>query len=50
MRFRFGGLKVKLKSTSSKTKSRGIKPNAPITELISAKNGSVAAMTVATMA
>lgn len=46
MGLRFDGLKVKLKKTTGKTKSRGMKPKAPMTELMSPKNGSIAAMVV----
>jgi len=45
----FDGLNVKLKKTTGKTKSRGMKPKAPINELISPKNGSIAAIVVAMM-
>nr|GMD12591.1 proteinaceous RNase P 2 isoform X1 [Ipomoea batatas] len=42
------GLKVKLKKTTGNTKSSGINPNAPITAFMSPKNGSIAAIVVAT--
>lgn len=48
-KLRFDGLKVKLKNTTGKMKSRGMKPKAPITELMSPKNGSIAATVVAVM-
>ena len=41
------GLNVKLKNTTGKIKSRGMKPKAPMTALMSPKNGSIAAMVVA---
>ena len=44
---RFDGLNVKLKKTTGKMKSRGMKPKAPMTELMSPKNGSIAAIVVA---
>jgi hypothetical protein len=47
MRLRFEGLNVKLKNTTGNIKSRGMKPNAPITALMSPKNGSIAAIIVA---
>lgn len=42
------GLNVKLKNTTGRTKSRGMKPKAPSNEFISPKNGSIAAKIVAT--
>lgn len=41
------GLNVKLKQTAGSTKSSGMNPKAPIRELISPKNGSMAAIVVA---
>lgn len=41
------GLNVKLKQTAGRTKSSGMNPKAPISELISPKNGSMAAIVVA---
>lgn len=46
MRLLLDGLNVKLKNTIGKMKSRGMKPNAPMTALTSPKNGSIAAMVV----
>jgi hypothetical protein len=40
------GLNVKLKKITGKTKSSGIKPKAPMSEFMSPKNGSMAAITV----
>lgn len=42
----FDGLNVKLKKTTGNMKSSGMKPKAPITALMSAKNGSIAAIVV----
>ena len=47
MGLRFDGLNVKLKNTTGNIKSSGIKPNAPMTALMSPKNGSIAAIVVA---
>lgn len=47
MGLRLDGLNVKLKNTTGKMKSSGIKPNAPIIEFMSPKNGSMAAIVVA---
>lgn len=44
---RLEGLNVRLKKTTGRTKSRGMKPKAPITELMSPKKGSIAAIVVA---
>lgn len=43
----FDGLNVKLKKTTGKMKSRGMKPKAPMKALMSPKNGSIAAIVVA---
>lgn len=43
----FDGLNVKLKKTTGKKKSSGMKPKAPRTEFMSPKNGSIAATNVA---
>lgn len=48
MKLFLDGLNVKLKNTTGRTKSRGMKPKAPSNEFISPKNGSIAAKTVAT--
>ena len=48
-KLRLDGLNVKLKNTIGKMKSRGMKPNAPMTALMSPKNGSIAAIMVAVM-
>lgn len=48
MKLFLDGLKVMLKKTTGRTKSRGIKPKAPNKEFTSPKNGSIAATTVAT--
>lgn len=47
MGLRFDGLKVKLKKSTGSMKSRGKNQNAPITALMSPKNGSIAAKVVA---
>lgn len=44
---RLDGLNVKLKKTAGKMKSSGMKPKAPMSEFMSPKNGSIAAITVA---
>lgn len=43
----FDGLNVKLKNTIGKTKSSGMKPKAPMSALMSPKNGSIAPKVVA---
>lgn len=43
----FDSLNVELKKNIGRTKSRGMKPKAPIKELRSPKNGSIAAKVVA---
>ena len=49
MGLRFEGLNVKLKKITGRTKSRGMKPKAPITALMSPKKGSIAEIIVAVM-
>jgi len=46
MRLLLDGLNVKLKKITGKTKSSGIKPKAPMSEFMSPKNGSMAAIRV----
>ena len=49
MGLRLDGLKVNLQKSIGSMKSRGKNPKAPITALMSPKNGSIAAMVVAAM-
>ena len=48
VRLRLEGLKVRLKNTTGKTKSKGKKPKAPMNAFMSPKNGSTAAIVVDT--
>lgn len=49
IRLLFDGLNVKLKKITGNIKSSGMNPKAPMTELMSPKNGSIAAIVVAMM-